>query len=294
MKERIILKNKKILIINMSIIIILCLLFLYVFQCENKAFAQEINEIYYCDDYSLLNSASALSSSITEEIHYVKKVEEKYLINDSFPNYYNTNNSLSNACANVAGANLIGYFDRYYENLIPNHSPGVQRPSGYIYQSMTINTMLKQGVIDALYDKMKTNTISSGTSQTQYKSGLASYIKEKGYNIDIVKTMNGFNLDLEKVNSQLRSGNPISLYLQGYNFSSVKDSGSGVTIYKSNYEGNHILIVYGYEKILYYDGNNNLVSTKIYLYTAPGIKSMPNIYILDESGLVDAEAMRIY
>ncbi len=280
MKEGIILKNKKLLIINISIIVGLCLLFLFlsVFQCENRAFAQEINEIYYCDDYSLLNSVSVLSSSITEEIHYARKVEEKYLINDSFPNYYNTNNNLSNACANVAGANLIGYYDRYFENLIPNHSPGMQRPSGYIYQAMTTNMTLKQGVIDALYDKMKTNTISSGTSQTQYKSGLTSYIKEKGYNIDIVKTMNGSNLDLEKVNSQLRSGNPISLYLQGYNFSSVKDSGSVVTIDKSNYEGNHIIIVYGYEKVLYYDSNNNLVSTKIYLYTAPGIKSMPNIY----------------
>lgn len=288
------LKNKKILLINISVIVVLSLLllFLSIFQSSIMVSALESEDIYYCDD--LTYSATATSNKVVEEIRYVRKVEEEYLINKSFPNYYNNNNSLTNTCANVAGANIIGYYDRYLENLIPNHSPGIQRPSGYIYQAMTVNMAPKQGVIEVLYDKMKTNTISSGTSQTQYKSGLTSYIKEKGYNIDIRQTMNGTKLDLGNVDNQLRAGNPISLYLKEYNFATVSDSDSVVSIEKMEYVGNHIIIVYGYKKAMYYDSGDNLVATKVYLYIAPGSKSVSNIYILDESGLVDAEAMHVY
>ncbi len=34
---------------------------------------------------------------------------------------------LVNYCANVASANVIGYYDRYFANLIPDYTPGISR-----------------------------------------------------------------------------------------------------------------------------------------------------------------------
>ena len=34
---------------------------------------------------------------------------------------------LVNYCANVAGANVIGYYDRYFANLIPDYTPDISR-----------------------------------------------------------------------------------------------------------------------------------------------------------------------
>ena len=120
--------------------------------------------IYYSDNNYSNNGESTFE---TEIINYSwQQTTASVMINNSFPDYYNTNNSLLNCCANVAGANIIGFYDRFYENLIPDYIPGISRGDNYSYYNMEFNLAKKQDVIIELYVRMGTNNPEAGTSQS--------------------------------------------------------------------------------------------------------------------------------
>lgn len=282
-----------------TIIILLCLLLLlsvifialYNGAVINPAFAAVAKEIYYADDGYFGSSESTLQ---TETFAYsTSKIVESNLVNNTFPAYYNLNNALSNACANVAGANIIGYYDRYYENLIPDYVPGIARGKSYSYYAMETNSAKKQEVINELYIRMDTNLYQAGTSQSDYKNGLTSYINSKGRSVTFSSIMTNSHLDISKLNQAINNGDPVTLYLSGYNISKLIDENGNVTIAKSIYTGNHMVVVYGYKTIEYYNSSNLLIVAKTYLYIATGINDT-GYYILDNNGTInDAEAVNI-
>lgn len=247
--------------------------------------------IYYSDTNYSNNGESTFE---TEIINYSwQQTTASVMLNNSFPDYYNTNNSLLNCCANVAGANIIGFYDRFYENLIPDYIPGISRGDNYSYFNMEFNLAKKQDVINELYVRMGTNNPEAGTSQSGYKNGLTSYVNEKDRNITFNTAMADSSLDINKLNQALNNGNPVSLYLSGYNISQINDIGGSVTINKFIYSGNHIMIIYGYKTIEYFDENNNLLNSMTYLYVSTGI-IQTGYYILNNNGLInDAETVII-
>lgn len=250
-------------------------------------------EVYYADD--LLYSEEGSSVVDTEIINYATKSVITYMLNNSFPNYYNTNSLLYNACANVAGSNIIGYYDRYYIDLIPACSPGVLRTKGYSYYAMTVDKTKKQDVINSLYISMSTNNPIAGTSQAQYKNGLASYVTGKNLSISYNTVMSNAAFNMNMADTQLRNGNPISLFLSGYNFSTINDNGTTATITKVIYSGNHIAITYGYQQVNYYNSAGALIKSNLYLYVATGMQAPLQLYIINNNGtLNDAEAAHIY
>lgn len=252
------------------------------------------NDIYYCDDLNYNGEGDSYVS--TEIINYATKTVTSYSINGSFPSYYNTNSQLVNACANVAGANIIGYYDRYFADLIPNHTPGFMRQTNYIYYAMSVNLSIKQGVIDTLYTLMSTNNPNPGTSQTQYRNGLTTYASNtasKSVTYNTVMSNSAFSISLAL--TQMQAGNPISLFLSGYNVTTISDTGSTATLSKVIYSGNHIMIVYGYQTINYYNSLGSLIATKTYLRIASGLEASTKLYVLNNNGtLNDAEAAHIY
>lgn len=282
--------NKQISIIALTLIasvIVIVLSISYTIPAVTYAYS-DVNieeEIYY--------EGGGVARYETETFSYATKTSESYSINASFPNYYNTNNTLQNTCANVAGANLIGFYDRYFENLIPNVVPGVGK-TRYIYYPMTKNMAEKQSVINDLYTRMQTNVDRDGCTQDQYKNGFASYVQFKGLSTTFNSVMTLGLLDLNKVKAQLQSGNPISLYLLSYGFTKITDDGSTVLFEKSIYDNNHIAIAYGYEKVDYFGSNGNLLRSEIYLKVATGIPEVSGVYVVNNYGyLNDAEAVNI-
>lgn len=82
--------------------------------------------------------------------------------------------------------------------------------------------------------------------------------------------------------------------MSGYNFVALADSGSQVTITKNVYEGNHIVVAYGYQKVNYYNANNNLVKSNTYIYVSSGINTVKGYYLLNNGGNMNAaEAVAI-
>lgn len=247
--------------------------------------ADSDGEIYY--------AGGGVARYETETFSYATKSVESYSINTSFPNYYDSSNTLQNSCANVAGANLIGFYDRYFENLIPNMVPGAGK-TRYIYYPMTRDMAKKQAVIDDLYYRMQTNVNGEGCTQEQYKNGLISYVQSKGLSTTFNSVMTNGSLDLNKVKTQLQSGNPISLYLLGFGFTEITDDGSSVVFDKTIYDSNHIAIAYGYEKVDYFGSNGSLLRSEIYLKVATGMVGVSGVYIVNNYGVLnDAEAVNI-
>lgn len=246
----------------------------------------------YSDD--ILYSETATQNVETETIYYSWKDTTFYQINTSFPDYYNTNSSLTNTCANVAGANIIGYYDRYYDNLIPDYTTGILRTNGYYYYPMGFNMDKKQAMINLFYSSMKTNTKNDGTSKEDCLNGLKNYIQSQSRSITYTSVMPNGVFSLDKFDAQLRAGNPVLIFLSGYNYVEYSDSGKQETITKNIYNGNHIVVAYGYQKVNYYDANNNLFRSNTYIYVSKGIKNVNGFYLLNSGGNIDAaEAVAI-
>lgn len=267
-------------------------------SAANVAYATDVQDdvIYYGEDLQYSDSYDNTVSE-TEYINYATKQSTYKSINGTFPHYYNLNSNLTNCCANVAGANIVGYYDRFYEELIPNCTPGFVRNNIYTYYPISMNRTERQGVIDTLYVDMLTNNPNAGTNQTNYKAGLQAYINNKGQSVSYASVITNGKLDLNKVNAQFDQGNPISLYMQGFNISSVVEiSDTQTRLGKVIFSTNHIMVAYGYLKEEYYDTSGSIIDSKLYLFVANGIQGMTNnYYIVDNNGILnDAEAVRVY
>jgi len=251
--------------------------------------------------YGVKSTSVQTKALVIETVNYSSIQTEEDYINPYFPEYYNTNTNLTNACAPVAGSMIIGFYDRYYTDLITGISPGRTIGGVYRYNPMTTNTSYIQGVIDSLYVSMSTNYPSPGTTQTQYKTGLTSYVTSKSLSITYTSIVSGGAINYESGSaslvSQLAAGNPISLFVSDYNISILSDNGSGMTITKSTYDGNHILVGYGYKKIEYYDSSNYNFRTDLFIKVSSGLSAPLNGWFMvgsSETTLNDAESASIY
>lgn len=230
----------------------------------------------------------------TEEIVYNHKTEEKQSLGSSFPDYFNTSSQLTNSCANVAGANVIGYYDRYLENLIPGYTPGRARGESYSYYPMNVQPEKKQAVINELYSLMGTNSIENGTSYDQYKAGLDAYVAAQGYTVAHSSVMSGGNLNLNAVSESITAGRPVVLFLSGYNITSLSKQSGKDTYVKMIYGGNHMVVVYEISTIRYYNAADQLIAVKTIMQAATGFNDVKGYYIVDNNGLVvNAEAVTI-
>lgn len=247
---------------------------------------------FYSDDGSYSDSSGATQSQ--ETFAYASKQVQSYSINSSYPEYYNTNNALSNTCANVAGANIVGFYDRYYDELLPDCTAGVQRTSGYTYYPMIVNKTQKQAVIDWLYTSMATNTVEAGTSQEDFEEGLADYVTSRARNIAYSSVMTGSIFDSTKYDSEFRDGHPVVLFLANYNITTVLDYGSSVTLYKNIYTGNHIMVAFGYQTVTYFAADGSVVRQYTYMIVATGKNGETGHYLVGENGaIIDAESVII-
>lgn len=282
--------NRKINIFTAIITTMFIFVISSVFSMAIPEYKQEELQITKAATYSddALYSETATQNFETETFTYSRKEVSQYQINNTFPDYYNTNVSLTNTCANVAGANVIGYYDRYYDELIPNCASGILRGTNYVYYEMLLFKEKKQAVIDLLYTAMKTNTIDDGTTENDCLEGLAEYVEGKGRDITYSSVMTGEELNFDEFDAELKEGKPIMFFLSGYNFVSVNDLGSSVTITINEYTGNHIIVAYGYQKIDYYDANNRLVESKIYIFISSGIDNTSGFYLLNYGGNINS------
>lgn len=198
----------------------------------------------------------------TVRIEYVSRsYDYKYLCVGQ-PRFFNA--GWSGGCAAVAGGNLIGYYDRFYEDLIPNHTAGMSNGElfVYYYEDEYVNQ-----AISTLYDDMGGS--AAGITEDGFKSGMKTYCSRKGLSCDFTSLKSGGSLNYASVKSCINGGNPLVLLLNTYTVCDTSEYDTYTNIYYEIHYGNHVMPGFGYRNVTYTNSDGS-VSDYRYITVSTG------------------------
>lgn len=236
--------------------------------------------------YGSSYKGSGVATYTSETISYTYRNENNTEIVKRHPAYHE-DGVLQNACAAIAGTNIISYYDRYYENLIPNYTPGSKIGTMYLYkeQNGTVVSVMNQLNSDMQND-------GSGTTLNQFKAGMTKYVNTKGLTITYESCVNNGSLNLLKVKENVEEGKPIVLFLSGYNLATITIGNNTDSINYKMMDTNHVMVCFGIKEISYQLANGSS-RTNIYVQVATGLPGhIRGYYQLDYNGRID-EALAI-
>ena len=193
------------------------------------------------------------------------------------------------SCASIAGGNVIGYFDRFDENLIPNHQAGQYVRDYFVYgmEDDAVNATIRK-----LYEYITGD--GYGATEEQFLSGMNRFCSEKGKTISFYSCMQNGSFSYSSAKSYLDSGMPIVLFLEGYNVGTMFTEENDDTIDYYYSSANHIMIGFGYKEFSYITTSGTL--DKHLLSVASGVIHKSNgLYDYTfQSKVNDALAVNIY
>jgi len=232
------------------------------------------------DDHTKYCGAGEFVSE-SETITYSRRETIEFKIKSEVPNY---KGQISNAnCANIAGTILIGYYDRFCEELIPDFKAYNQIGSVIKYK---LGSYESEAVMSSLYTLMETNVGGAGTTFNGFHNGMRAYVSNHNYNY---VTEDIGNLNFEKFKTSVENDKPVALFLNNYSFKTVgQDTGTMETIHSSHSTVAHVAIGYGYKVDTYYDSNNQIITSRTYLKVASGFPDFGLTYLcLDGKSKID-------
>lgn len=254
---------------------------------KSTASAEVSLEGRYYDEPSVSTCAAGDSEIITFD-----SKDDTYIgTPNNVPYYYS--NVLENACGPIGGGIIVGYYDKYFENLIPDYTTYYTATGKYRPQDSTyVPAMLQE-----MYTAMQTNVVAPGVSAAECRDGLKSYVEGKGYSISYtaVKPYNG-SFSHSVYQNAINNGQPVLLFCDSVELLSADTGDTQDEFITSQISSDHIIVGFGYRLIKYYDANNNNFRTDTYLKVASGWNpnKMGYIKINDESWLDSAYAVDIY
>lgn len=243
----------------------------------------------YLAEDALYGDGGTTTGGVTINIPYKSRTYNDYWMALSTPDYHTS--PYVSSCACIAGANIVGYFDRYCPNLIPNFEPGYEYMGYYFYYGET-NEITP--VVTQLYSDMGT-TASAGTTTAQFLSGMTKYANRAGYTFSYSSCMNGSNFNLSAAKNGMHNDRPIALFLTGYNVAAIGPLEGYDSIAYQLSAANHVMVGFGYYDITYtYDSGAQ--ETFNYIYVASGVGIRPEGYfnINYNTKINDAYAVSIY
>ncbi|MBQ8428032.1 MAG: hypothetical protein IJX18_02125 [Clostridia bacterium] len=211
------------------------------------------------------DETSVSPRAITETIYYARKEQTYTLFDYCVPYYQNNNTSLTNACGAVAGAIVVGYYDKYFEDLIPNYT--AYYTSG---RYRGVDSTYVPALIQDLYTRMRTNVDDVGVSESDCINGLTSYVQSKGHSITYTSAKSGSGFNHTLCDNAIATGKPILLFCENVSLYGVGESDGYDYWSQSITSGAHIAVAFGYLTINYYDANDALIRTDHHIEIATG------------------------
>lgn len=233
-----------------------------------RVYAQNMLYLIFCDaNYYVAGSSEPISenvlniirdrayyafseitiTSVTETVSFISKQEKQNNLVTRYPALSEIAD-YHNACAPIAGAGIIQYWDRFCTNLIPDYTPYAKIGNSYLYKEAgdTLNA-----VIIRLFQDMGTNTVKPGTSISQFVNGMNAYCARQGYNIIYDSCMTNGVFDFAKAKSVIDLGKPMVLFLDTFNIVTISSADNEDSISYINGTGCHAMTGYGYKEIDY-------------------------------------------
>lgn len=199
----------------------------------------------------------------TERVEFQYRTENKYNIIKSIPN---CQYSKAAGCVPLAATNLIVYYDKTFPNLISEYEPGRTVFGNYIYNSENSTTM---SVCDTLYNDMGTSSFLSGTSVSQFRSGLKKYINRQGYDVEYGSLMSQSKFNFEIAKETVQSNVAMVLFMKEYQALQInKYDGYDIIEYEIT-DSNHAVAGFGCLEVVY-TVSGNLIRKDEYVYASLG------------------------
>lgn len=220
---------------------------------------QKMKEIAFYADNTVLSDES-------ETVYFSNRSETKHELAKRHPGLVEVS-GLSNACAPIAGGNLIQFWDRYKTNLIENYTPGTPIGNFYQYKEKSSTT---DSVVAQLYVDMGTS--GSGTTISQFKNGISTYCTRKGYAATFISCMSGGAFSYTLAKQQLTAGRPLVLYLDTYTIAGINQSSGYDSITYKVGSGLHVMAGFGYKEVTYTFADGTVRQDK-YIAVASGFNA---------------------
>lgn len=228
-------------------------------------------------------SVAAYSAAAgVETITYTRREETVYQLPYSVPHYV----ALSQypySCAAVAGAILVGFYDKYYEELIPNFT------SYYLGTGMyrLADNNYIPALMGTLYTAMKTNVGGIGATEVNTLNGLTNYFAGKGHGVTYQSLVNLSGFQESLLIASIQNQYPVLLFCKEANFLIIDHEESSDSIELRKSLVNHVMVAYGYCQYRYYNGSGNF-RTDTYLLVASGESNSSSYVKINSSDWIDS------
>ncbi len=214
-----------------------------------------------------------------QTISYSTRSFSEYSIEYDLPNYYGPPGT---TCASTAGAIVIGYYDRYFENLIPNFQVYRHFGNRIIYKPISAETL---NVANELYYLMGAEQEHLGTTYSEFQDGMATYVSSKGYTYSTSSLFSWGSFNFEAYKVAVQGGKPVALFLNSFAIKNdITTSGNVDTVISDHTNTAHIVIGCGYQQYKYYNAGGQEIDNRIYLKVATALNSY-QIGFLNINGL---------
>lgn len=224
-----------------------------------------------------------------ETITYSRKEEENLYLPYNVPYYYEIN--LENACGPVAGAIVVGYYNKAYSNLMNGYVNYYPATGKYKYQDKVYVPQL----VSELYTLMRTNVDDVGVSRTDCLNGLKSYVN--GKNLSITYTsIKSTSFNETAYRTAMTDQKPVLLFCNTVHLVDFSDDGSEMWVSDVQTSSDHIVIGCGIKVIKYYNANNVNFRTDKYLKVATGwtVNTVGFVNINSISWMDNAYVVNVY
>ena len=142
---------------------------------------------------------------------YASKSVTEYSIQYDLPNYYGAPNGTT--CASIAGTVVLGYYDRFYEDLIPDFQVYTRLGTRIKYKSLS-DVILN--LSNELYNLMGGEREHLGTTYSEFQDGMATYVASKGHSYTTESVFLWGEFDFNKYKAAVESKKPVVLFLSSF------------------------------------------------------------------------------
>lgn len=235
------------------------------------------NTEYYDDEY--LNGGTSFDEHVLT-VSYTNRTQENYKLALTYPAY-----TLSVSCVPQAATNLLGFYDRYYTELIPNFDPGYMYYGYYAYHEAA-NSFVS-AVAMQLASDMGVVEQYDGVTVNEFKTGFQTYCSRKGLSASYSSCMSYGSFNFNTAKAQIDSGKPLIVFLSAYNMTTLSSLNNVDTLDMQTSTVPHAMAVFGYRSVTY-TLSNGQTRVDNYLHTATGAPN-PSTSLLNLSYYVDID-----
>ncbi len=246
--------------------------------------AVEQEEIIYYDDFVYGDDVFNGQGTMTNNVYQIEcdeVVTVASALHQSAPSFTSYEPDMHNYCGAMAGRNVVGFYDRWCTNLIPNYTPGMVTGTGIYRYYPDMEVPATDGVLADLYDLMLIGQVGGTTSQN-FKNGLRDYVEGKGYSISYSSFYDSTtSVNLTQLTNMINQNKVGVVMCTQYNFIygilPFLEEGY-VRVTKFNSTTAHMMMVYGYQTLAFYNDGNH-VCTKTFLYVSSGFEDCEHGYM---------------